>query len=75
MAKKGKGHVQMILWEILEKEGKIERLGETYQSYSARKHRTSLKPLYSFIEEAKKEGYKLKLGKFGGLFSATLYKE
>lgn len=67
------GENQKILLEKLQKDGKIENVGEFYRSISSRK--TSNQGLKSFIDYVTTElDYKLELGKRGGLSTAKLYK-
>ena len=62
-----------MLMERLEKEGRIENIGRYYRSLVS--NRTSNQGLKSFIEYCTSElGYKLQLGKRGGLETACLYK-
>lgn len=69
-----KGSIQKIMYEVLKKEGRIEKLGQTYRSYSKSPRRTGNTPIENFISEVKEihPNAKLELGKRGGLDTATL---
>lgn len=66
------GENQKIMMEKLEKEGKIENIGNFYRGISSK--RTSSEGLKNFIAYAQKLGYKLELGARGGLATAKLSK-
>lgn len=66
------GENQTILMEKLKSEGKIENIGKYYRTLVSR--RTSNAGLKNFVKYCVDElGYKIQLGKRGGLETATLY--
>ena len=67
------GENQKVMLEKLNKEGKIENIGDFYRSISSRKATTE--SLKNFIQYAQEEmNCKLELGKRGGLATAILSK-
>ena len=68
------GENQKAVLELLEKEGVVENLGNTYRNFARSAKQTTNATIMNFVEEVKTihPNATLELGKKGGLATATL---
>ena len=62
------GENQKAVLELLEKEGVVENLGNTYRNFARSAKQTTNATIMNFVEKVKT----IQLGKKGGLATATL---
>jgi hypothetical protein len=68
------GENQKSVLELLEKEGRVENLGNTYRCFAKSAKQTTNATILNFVEKVKAiyPNATLELGKRGGLGTATL---